>query len=158
MGSRRPRRNNNNKKPPSWAFYLIYENSHKISWKHFRPLFCYIIILKICANIFLTWNPLNYQRNRVKSIFELVLAPRRPVWSDEKISFVSGLAYMSVFKIGTRSANDIRKDGFIFQVWGATPTHTALFRVVLPHTEASGKSLFRRSVFARVWCLTENFR
>ena len=98
MGSRRPRRNNNNKKPPSWAFYLIYENSHKISWKHFRPLFCYIIILKICANIFLTWNPLNYQRNRVKSIFELVLAPRWPVWSDKKMSFVSGLALMSVIQ------------------------------------------------------------
>ena len=43
---------------------------------------------------------------------------------------------------------DIRKDAPIFQVRGFAPTPPTLpvFMVVLLHTEASGKRLFRRSV------------
>ena len=82
-------RNNNNNKPLSWAFILYIKIAIKMLRKHFRPFFCYNIILNICANIFLTWNPLSYQRNSAKSIFELVLYPRPPDWSDEKqVSFL----------------------------------------------------------------------
>ena len=43
--------------------------------------------------------------------------------------------------MGIRSANDIKKDVLIFQ-----PTTPHIIRVVLLHTEASGKRLFRGSV------------
>ena len=58
------------------------------------------------------------------------------------------LFYWKLLRIGIRSANDIRKDGLIFQVWWSAPVPATppVFRVVLYHTEASGQRLLRRSV------------
>ena len=56
--------------------------------------------------------------------------------------------YWKLFKIGIRSAKDIRKDVLIFQVKGSAPAPPTppVFRVVLYHTEASGQRLLRHSV------------
>ena len=56
--------------------------------------------------------------------------------------------YWKLFKIGIRSAKDIRKDEHIFQIWGsalATP-RPPVSRVVLEHTEPSGQTLIGGSV------------
>ena len=57
--------------------------------------------------------------------------------------------YWKLFKIGMPSVKYMRKDVLIFQVWESAPAAPPLpvfTVVVLPHTEASGQRLFRRSV------------
>ena len=62
--------------------------------------------------------------------------------------------YWKLLRFVIWSAEDIKKDGLIFQVWGsaiATPT-PPVFRVVLYHTVASGQTHLRGSVCLYIGC------